>query len=65
MLFSRTRCPGKLACADPMIYRSWMIPSEDPDDTVTAEAKAHLLKIAHRSYNISLPVGKLGVPKGA
>ena len=57
MLFSRTRCPGKLACADPMICRAWMVPSEDPDDLQIAEAMAQALKsqskpVAQRSRDV-------------
>ena len=32
MLFSRARCPGPEHCADPLIFRSLMIPSDRPDD---------------------------------
>ena len=44
MLFSRTRCPGKLACADHMNFRSCVSPSEDPDNAEIAQAKRNTLK---------------------
>ena len=44
MLFSRTRCPGRLGCADPMICRASLLPSDAPDNPKIAEAKARMLK---------------------
>ena len=44
MLFSRTRCPGKLGCADPMMCRASLMPSDAPDIPNIAEAKAMMLK---------------------
>ena len=32
MLFSRARCPGPEHCADPLAFRSLLMPSDDPDD---------------------------------
>ena len=43
MFFSRTRCPGPAACADPMAFRSLLIPSDKPDDMQLAkQARAEL-----------------------
>jgi hypothetical protein len=39
MFFSRTRCPGPGACADPMVFRSLLIPNDKPDDLQAAMAK--------------------------
>lgn len=39
LLFSRMRCPGPGACADPMAFRSLLIPSDKPDDLQVAMAK--------------------------
>ena len=44
MLFSRTRCPGKLGCADPTLCRASLVPSDAPDMPTIAEAKAIILK---------------------
>ena len=49
MLLPRARCPGKLARADPMIHRSWVVPSEGPDDPQIAEAKTLMLTRVERS----------------
>ena len=43
-LFSCLRCPGKLACADPMLCRPFLMPSDAPDDPKIVEAKATILK---------------------
>jgi hypothetical protein len=32
MLFSRARCPGEGHCADPLIFRSLVMPSDKPDN---------------------------------
>ena len=32
MLFSRARCPGKDHCADPLNFRSYLMPSDKPDN---------------------------------
>jgi hypothetical protein len=42
MLFSRARCPGAEHCADPLIFRSLMIPSDSPDDEQTRKEKPRL-----------------------
>ena len=61
MLFSRTRCPGKLACADPMNFRSWMVPSDEPDRPQIEEAIAQSLK--SRSKPIAQPLHETQKPK--
>ena len=58
MLFSRTRCPGKLGCADPMLCRASLVPSDAPDDPKIAEAKAKVLKSETRPSAQSFPAGK-------
>ena len=39
MLFSRTLCPGPGACADPLMHRQLLIPSDKPNDPQLALAK--------------------------
>ena len=49
ILFSRTRCPGRLACADPMLFRSSIFPSDDPDSTEIAHARLSNLKAVSKA----------------
>ena len=39
MLFSRARCPGEGHCADPLIFRSLVMPSDKPDNDEIATEK--------------------------
>ena len=56
MLFARTRCPGPAACADPMMFRSLLLPSDKPDEpanpqtTSTALLAASLGELARASW---------------
>ena len=44
MLFSRTRCPGKLGCADPMLCRALLLPSDAPDSGETKDRKHAMMQ---------------------
>jgi hypothetical protein len=39
MLFSRSRCPGPGACADPLVFRPLLLPSDKPHDPQIAMGK--------------------------
>ena len=39
MLFSRARCPGPEHCADPLIFRSLLIPSDKPNNKDAVQEK--------------------------
>ena len=39
VLFSRARCPGPEHCADPLIFRSLLLPSDKPDDDQVVREK--------------------------
>ena len=39
MLFSRARCPGPEHCADPLIFRSLLIPNDKPDNKDVVKEK--------------------------
>ncbi len=41
MLFCRARCPGPEHCADPLIFRSLLLPSDSPDDDKAVREKPH------------------------
>ena len=43
MLFSRTRCPGPGACADSTLFRSLLLPSDNPDGKQRLAAKPRFL----------------------
>ena len=52
MLFSRVRCPGPGGCADPLTYRSALMPNDKPDDTSTATLlRAKLKAIANPHWS--------------
>ena len=64
MLFSRTRCPGPAACADPLAFRSLLTPSDKPDDMQLArQVRAQLQSKTQPSW--TPPTGNLVKPRFA
>jgi hypothetical protein len=52
MLFSRSRCPGPGACADPWVFRPLLLPSEKPHDPPSPWESQSLLP-AGKHVNVS------------